>query len=355
MKKEHNGIISFWKFMFCILIIALHLGYSYPNIKYRFASGSIGVDFFFMVSGYLFCSKCLSIKRFNNKKLGKETVRFVLNKIKRFLPYIIFMWVISIPYTLIVEKYSMADFISGFYNLLYIPVKNNPLYEIYGITWYITVMIIVEGLLYPIIIKYKDNFIYYLSPLIVFFGMGYLFIKFGTVSVPWIPSILSYGGIIRGLVGINIGILTYIFSKKIKSLKLTDFSRFAITLIEIFGYTSIFIISNKYLAHTRFDCLMIIILIIAISISFSDKSLMNNFSKNKLFYALEKISLPIFINQWLLIYVLRHVLKIYSINLSYYPALVLLIAISIIIAIIEDLIIKLYHKNKDKIKKIFIN
>ena len=59
MGKRHNGIISFWKFIFSLLIVALHLGIKHPNVLYRFKGGSIGVEFFFIVSGYLFCYKCL--------------------------------------------------------------------------------------------------------------------------------------------------------------------------------------------------------------------------------------------------------------------------------------------------------
>ena len=90
IKKKHNGKISFWKFMFSLMIVALHLGVLNTNAEYRFSYGSIAVDFFYLVSGYLFCKKCLNLK-LDNKEVVKESFNFIINKIKRFLPYIIFM------------------------------------------------------------------------------------------------------------------------------------------------------------------------------------------------------------------------------------------------------------------------
>lgn len=76
MKKEQRyGKISFWKFMFCLLITALHVGELYPESPWIFKAGSIGVEFFFLVSGYFFAKKFIYYK--NSKNLGEETFEFL--------------------------------------------------------------------------------------------------------------------------------------------------------------------------------------------------------------------------------------------------------------------------------------
>ena len=65
MKEKHNGIISFWKFIFSLLILALQGGMMRKDAIYSFKGGSIGVEFFFIVSGYLFCHKCLKTNSAN--------------------------------------------------------------------------------------------------------------------------------------------------------------------------------------------------------------------------------------------------------------------------------------------------
>ena len=352
MNTKHNGIISFWKFTFSMLILALHLGKKHMDVQYNFEAGSIAVDFFFIVSGYLFCKKCINQDKIKN--IGKSTKNFFLKKVFRFLPYIIFLWIISLPFTILVCKYRIVDYIGAFYNLLYLPIKDFPLYEIYGTTWYIVVMIAIESILYPILTKYKKSFIYVISPIIVFFGTGYILIKFGSFAIPWTSNILAYGGFIRGLVTINIGMILYLIIESFKKINLTDLSKFLVTIFEIVGYVSIFYICNLFMAHVRYDCLMIIILSLCICISFSEKSLFNTFSNNKLFYYLEKLSLPIYINQWLLIYILEYIIKKYSISISYYKELLILIIFSVVVAIITEFFVKLYEKNKKNIKDIFV-
>lgn len=81
--KKHNGIISFWKFMFSILILIFHCSDRAKEGKVLFIDGRIGVEFFFIVSGYL-----LAKKAFNNKEnldnIGKETFVYIWKKNKEF-------------------------------------------------------------------------------------------------------------------------------------------------------------------------------------------------------------------------------------------------------------------------------
>ena len=67
--KKHNGIIGFWKFMFCILILLFHCAEKMGKNGF-FESGRIGVEFFFIVSGYLMTKKAL-----NNEEDLKILVR----------------------------------------------------------------------------------------------------------------------------------------------------------------------------------------------------------------------------------------------------------------------------------------
>ncbi len=354
VENKHNGIISFWKFAFSILIIALHLGFKYANLKYNFNGGSIAVEFFFIVSGYLFCNKALNYKDVDTNDLGKETISFTISKIKRFLPYIIFLIVISLPYVLIIKKYNIVDFSYIILNLLYLPTYQNRVYDIYGITWYITSLIIVETLLFPLVLKYRKKIIYFFSPVLCYILINYILIKYESFAIPWSLDVFSYGGIIRGLFGINLGMILYVVVQKIKTINFTDFSRFLLTLFEIIGYFSIFVISNKVDSHFRYDLLMIIIISCSIVVSFSNKSLMNDFCNNKLFFFLEKISLPIYINQWLIIDVIGFIIKKMSIHISYYIELLIVIIISIIFGGITLKIVELLKNNSKKIKNIFI-
>lgn len=355
MRKEHNGIISFWKFMFSIMIIAFHTGILYPNSSIRFSSGRMGVEFFFLVSGYLLCLKSINYKKIKNEDIGYESVIFIKNKIKRFSPYIMFLLIIAIPACFFIFNYRIPDFTISLYNILLLPVENGIHYDIFAILWYISVLLVCQFLMFPLIIKYRKNYIYYFAPIIVFALSSYLLIKYGSLGDPWIKDVFSYKGVVRGLMLMNAGVIIYSLSEKIKTIKLTDFSKFFLTIIEIIGYLSIFVIVNNRNADTRYAMLSIIIMTICISISFSTQSMLYSFSNNKLFYFLEKISLPFYINQWLLLYILKYVQTIFNLNAPYYIELVIMIIVSFIVAIIELKIFDVFKKKNDSIKKIFIN
>ena len=99
---------------------------------------------------------------------------------------------------------------------------------------------------------------------------------------------------------------------------------------------------------------MIIILSICISISFSTKSLLYNISNNKLFYTLEKISLPIYLNQWIIIFIIEFYIGYKNIIVGYYYELFIIVLILIIIGVVEEMLIKFYNKKKLNIKKILL-
>lgn len=355
MKKEmHNGIISFWKFMFCLLIIAFHTGSWHPELKNRFASGSIGVEFFFIISGFLFCKKYIND---NTQLIGKSTFDFLVNRIKRFLIYIVIFVIITIPALLLMRKCSISDIIYSITILLYIPKHfevDIMLSSIFGLTWYIISLIIIETLIYPLLIKFKEDFVYIISPIIILLIGNYLLIKYDSLSSPWAVDIFSYKGFLRGIIDINLGMYLFLISEKIKKFNFTNFSLFLITIIELFCYISVFYLSNRYSVNNKFELLMIFLLSIGILISFSKKSLLYNFCNNKLFYYLEAISLPMYLHQCLIINIVRFIIQKYSINISFYKELIIVIIISIILALITLKIVKIFSKNKEKIKKIFI-
>ena len=350
VERKRNGKISFWKFVFSLLIVAYHVG-NYHHTSF-FGGGYLGVEFFFIVSGYYLCKKGLNYKRISDKSIGKETFQWIISRIKKLLPYVVILWLIGLPISIWIDKMSLYDFTTAIANSLYIPNSGNQLFALYGITWFIVALLIGEAIMFPILLKYKENYSSIWSFIITFFLFSYIMIQYGNINDPWIYGNISYKGIIRALLDLNIGICIYTFLDYYKKIKLTDFSKFCLTCLELIGYGSIIYLSTLE-AH-RFDFIALILIILCLSISFSHKGYLMDFSNNKVFYYMEKLSIPIFINQYIFIKLLAFIMKSCQINLSIYLEIVINIVISILFAILEVKLIKEYQKNRKKVLSILI-
>lgn len=352
--KNRFGKISLYKFLFSIMIIVFHVGnvLDYNKFKFNFGSGSIAVDFFFVVSGFFFCRKYVNYKVKNS--VGEDSFNYFINRTNRFIKYIIILLIIAIPFSIFCLKFNFTSLINAFYKLLYIPHHTKCGSEIFGITWYIVAMILVESMLFPFLIKYKKEFVYIISPIIIILLGSYLLIRYGHFATPWKMGTILYKGILRSIFEINIGMYLYLISEKISNVKFTKLSKILLLLFEIAGYLSIFVLVNLNNAHRRFDVLMLIIISICILISTNKNMYLYNFCNNKLFYFLEKLSLPMYIYQWLIIEILVFVLTKFNIHLSYLCFSGITIIISIIFGIVVLKLIELYDNNKEKIKSLFI-
>lgn len=352
--KNRFGKISLYKFLFSIMIIVFHVGnvLDYNKFKFNFGSGSIAVDFFFVVSGFFFCRKYVNYKVKNS--VGEDSFNYFINRTNRFIKYIIILLIIAIPFSIFCLKFNFTSLINAFYKLLYIPHHTKCGSEIFGITWYIVAMILVESMLFPFLIKYKKEFVYIVSPIIIILLGSYLLIRYGHFATPWKMGTILYKGILRSIFEINIGMYLYLISEKISNVKFTKLSKILLLLFEIAGYLSIFVLVNLNNAHRRFDVLMLIIISICILISTNKNMYLYNFCNNKLFYFLEKLSLPMYIYQWLIIEIMVFVLTKFNIHLSYLCFSGITIIISIIFGIVVLKLIELYDNNKEKIKSLFI-
>ncbi len=143
VNKNHNRVIGFWKFAFCILIILLHTGSYNHNGKYLFEAGSIGVEFFFIVSGYLFCKKCLKYKEVKDKDIASENVKQITKMIRKFFPYFLLQWILATPYLVFYEHFTLSQFIYCLFRTIFFPFKIPHVATYFGIGWYISTLIVI--------------------------------------------------------------------------------------------------------------------------------------------------------------------------------------------------------------------
>lgn len=355
--KKHNGIISFWKFCFCMMVIIYHANVlATHNESILFTKGSIAVEFFFLVSGFLMAKTALTKKDDeDSENLGKETFHFIMKKVKVFLPYALFAGILGLIMQNIYEKMNIYDNVSSIWDLFLLRMTGLKGNVINGPIWYISAMLLCMMILYPLLRKYKNNFIYLIAPLIILFGFGWLNQNYTSLRVPdmWIG--FTYKGVIRAFIELTLGSTLYVICQKFQNINFTKFGSFVITIIEILGFLLPFFISQFVAKATKYDFIVVAILSISITLAFSEKTIELRLFNNKFFFWLEKLSLPLYLCHFAVRIFMRNS-SLFS-SMTYYSKLSIFLLLTFIVSLICMYLLEfLKSKNyfKDKFKKLII-
>lgn len=192
MLKVRNGKIELFRFIFCVLIIFHHLDtvlFGKDNeVKFFnqfdfFKEGRIGVEFFFIVSGFLMAKTAFKIVSSGNKNsLSKNTFQFMYRKYIGIFPYQVFTFIIAVSLYFkfnegeVIER--IESFISFLPQLFFLQKTGIHTEKLLSVHWYISAMLIVMFILFPILLKHYKNFSRIIAPILavmIIGGMNLLF------------------------------------------------------------------------------------------------------------------------------------------------------------------------------------
>ena len=95
MRKRRLEVLQSWRFL-AFLTIFIHHCAGLIDVNYGIAG--LGVEFFFVLSGFMMAYNYWD--KFNEKLTLKETLKFLIKKIKKFYPLLIFTILLKAPITL---------------------------------------------------------------------------------------------------------------------------------------------------------------------------------------------------------------------------------------------------------------
>lgn len=268
-KKTRNGEIDLLRFLFAVSIMAFHftvLGNSY------FIHGHIGVEFFFLVTGYLMNQSSKKITK--NYLILVETKKFIVNKVLSFYIYYIMAYFLNLLVKIKGERWSLRTVCELLCKSIpdltctYIILKtDNPLY-ITG-SWYLSAMVIALVILYPILLYFKEGASKFLFPLGGIFILGHLLYQNGCITEVWSGKIPA--GVLRAMAEIAIGCFLYEVVEMLKKQRFKKGEKIVLNILKIFCYIIVFTYSfGIFLGRTDSDIHIFLILCIAITITFSE-------------------------------------------------------------------------------------
>lgn len=360
-KKQKNGKIEFLRFYFAILILLFHIGKRFlgtpgasddPFRLYFFDEGLIGVEFFFLVSGYFLAANIYKMRDQSTKYLGSETGFLIKSKFFHIFPYHFYAMALTVCVNAIL-LYDATD-----KKLKYILDSWSSLFflEVFGfesswankLTWYLAVWLMVMFILYPIGRKNYDIFMNIICPLMALFILGYL--DFTTEGLSDIEDWtgIFYKCFLRGFAEMALGCCAFSLVRWMNQRNWTKKGQRFLTFTEIFGYLFVlFYTCTRY--NGQYEFLMLFVIFGLLILSFSDIALGEKYFNRPIVYALGRLSLVIYLNQFYCIRIVEYMLP----DASFFIQCTLCIVLTFIASLVADTIITWLNVHKP-VKNFFI-
>ena len=301
--KTRNGAIDFWKFVFSIMVVQFHSS-NLTKIKTTpFVGAAIAVEFFFLVSGYLMAA---SISRYEEAdiKVGRDSRKFMLHKIKGLCPEIFIAWGIGFVVQHIARKNVslsslVKDLMTGVWDMFFLRESGLEGFKANPAAWYISAMLLAMLVLVPLFLKNRDVFLNVWAPILAIATMGYLSKNVGDLRGPtdWLG--FCYKGWLRAVGELCMGAICFGICTRMKRISYTVLAKILLTVMELFCYLGVIVWSYAH-KGSRMDFVMLLLFAIGVVVTFSGQSLLSSIFNNSLVYFLGKISFPIYLahNYW---------------------------------------------------------
>ncbi|MBR1416904.1 MAG: acyltransferase [Bacilli bacterium] len=344
--SKRNGLVGFWKFMYALMIVVYHGAPFVNGGNFAFfRNGYLAVEFFFIISGF-YLAKQVDNNKNDTNKLGVETFELIVGKIKKYLPLVLIAWLIGLFINFIYYDMNFYKFFTSFFDLFFLRMSGLKTFVINGPLWYLSAMLIVMLLLYPLLRKHNDKFSLIICPLIFILGYGYLNAHYSNLNLysnEWLGPIFI--GLFRALCGMCFGIFISYLSSRYKDIKLTKFGKMFNFIFSSILLGIPFIVSTIVKQPAQFDYVLLLSIGFGILIITDESKVLFSFSNNKIFMYLERFSMVLFINHWNCRLVL---LKVLNKDAGYITNLLVYVLSAIFICVIIDFI-----ANNKKVKYFF--
>ncbi len=355
-KVSKNGKIELLRFVFCMAVLIFHCEkyvMGEPSLKdgihiSLFCHGSMGVEFFFIVSGLLMARTAYKRQQVTEKlNLATESLNFMKRKIMTVFP----MHAIAFVFAFIAYAASQHF---GWTQIVMKAVESIPsffLIQMSGInlcspnhiTWYISCMLIAMALLYPLCVKYYEMFTKYIAPFLAIMILGYCVATTGRLTGVMVWTGIVYKSLLRAIGEIALGACGFELVRQLEECVTRTSQKILIAIGEVI----VFIGVMAYMIGTfpsEMEIIETIAIFVLVVLAFSGKGLGSSQFNNRLCYALGKLSLPLYLVQLVPIYIVGE----FETDWSNQRKIVAVIISTVMLAGIVMIINMLWHHGKGR-------
>ena len=250
---------------------------------FLFSHGYYGVEFFFLVSGYLLAKKLAASDDtpLCTATIGNETYRILWNKLRPILPYHIIIIVVGMIIIIWLVRYPFSTFTTLFINRLpsmfflhRIGIIGAKVKDCIGVEWYISSMLLSILLIYPIGRKFGKAFRQF-APVLGICILSYLIIETGSLGVANGMVGIFFKCNIRAFGELLVGIGCYEIVQVLRVNEYSTLKRFVLSLFELlcYGITLFYIVS---FSGKEYEVLVFLFLSCGVTLSFAEIGLLSH-------------------------------------------------------------------------------
>ncbi len=334
MKSKRNGKIELLRFFFCMSVLLFHIGKDAfgSNVFINdyltvFARGRSGVEFFFLVSGFL-AAKSASKIRLNGDTIGRNSFNFILKKINSILPYHIFAVMVTVVLFFIYGNNFVMDIVKRLPSAFFLQRTGMCDRDFITVEWYICSMLLALAIIFPLLLKNFDLTTLVIAPVASSLLIGYLKKTYGAMPVSDEFATFTYSCNIRAIAVILLGCFCFAISEKIREAELSRLKEILLIIIE----NGCWLVSMYFMFsgfHTSYDSYVIYFMALGITLTFSrdfDCKIYNN----KFVYFLGAFSLPLYLCQ----NIARSIVGYELDSLTGYTRIAVTVSLAVIISLI---------------------
>lgn len=320
MKSKRNAVIELLRFLAASSVLVFHVARSDLRFATKtiftlgpwranfFRMGNLGVEFFFVVSGYLMAySVYKKVSADGNAagsdsgrtsvSVGEETVVYVFRKVKALYPYYLSACIL-ISAIWLLEGTKISSILKRLPSLLFLQRTGISEETFLGVTWYVSSMLIAMALIYPFLRKYYFTFTTLIAPLGGILMTGMLMKMTGNLldAGEWFG--FTYKCNLRALAEIAMGTTCFEISRRLENVTLSRSTRILLTAstVGIILLTPVYMCSDGL----SFNGVFLLAVCYIVTVIFSRKGIWGDSDRlygSRLFIYLGSLSVSVFFYQ----------------------------------------------------------
>lgn len=344
-----NGKLEFYRFIFCIAVLFFHLEMyimgepSLDSVRIMlFPHGNMGVEFFLILTGFLMAKsafKAHNTMAVDDKPMSRISVsnnlRFVGRKYLRLFPEHAVAFIFTFIVYIICHHCALTKIISlavqNIPSFFLIQMSGIYLFNVNHIEWYLSTMMIVIALIYPLCRRYYYGFTRYIAPLFSLIILGIMFYNTKSLSgvMTWIG--FGYKSTFRALVEISLGTTAYEITRVLKNKgPFSKQARLWITIVEA-GCLILVLLYMLMTFPRKYEYYAMFLILILVICAGTKESFGSSFFDKPFFYFLGEWSYPIYVSQLISMYIANAFLTSYSMALRIVIATAITVVASLIV------------------------